>query len=72
VNEIELQAIFIQPTISYQIFENVSLGVGAMIAIGGVDFNRNASDLIREGNRSNVALVMSGVTGLECWYHVHA
>jgi long-chain fatty acid transport protein len=45
--------------------KNVSLGVGAMIAIGGVDFNRNASRSLtdEEGNRSNVALVMSGVTG---------
>ncbi len=66
VNEIELQAIFIQPTLSYQIFENVSLGVGAMIAIGGVDFNRNASRSLtdEQGNRSNVAISDSGVTGI--------
>ncbi len=65
VNEIELQAIYIQPTISYQLFENVSLGVGAMIAIGGVDFNRNASRSLtdEQGNRSNVAISDSGVTG---------
>jgi len=65
VNEIELQAIFIQPTLSYQIFENVSLGVGAMIAIGGVDFNRNASRSLtdEQGNRSNVSISDSGVIG---------
>ncbi|PRP67911.1 OmpP1/FadL family transporter [Nonlabens agnitus] len=66
VNEIELQAIFIQPTLSYQIFENVSLGVGAMIAIGSVDFNRNASRSLtdEQGNRSNVAISDSGVVGV--------
>lgn len=66
VNEIELQAIFIQPTISYQLFENVSLGVGAMIAIGSVDFNRNAGRSLvnEEGERSNVAISDSGVVGL--------
>jgi len=65
VNEIELQAIFIQPTISYQLFENVSLGVGAMIAIGAVDFNRNASRSLtdEQGDRSNVAISDSGVVG---------
>ncbi|WP_194851401.1 OmpP1/FadL family transporter [Nonlabens antarcticus] len=65
VNEIELQAIFIQPTISYQIFENVSLGVGATIAIGSVDFNRNASRSLtdEQGDRANVAISDSGVTG---------
>ncbi len=66
VNEIELQAIFIQPTISYQLFENVSLGVGAMIAVGSVDFNRNASRSLtdEQGNRSNVSISDSGVTGI--------
>jgi len=66
VNEIELQAIFIQPTVSYQLFENVSLGVGAMIAIGSVDFNRNASRSLtdEQGNRSNVAISDSGVVGI--------
>ena len=65
VNEIELSAIFIQPTLSYQLFDSVSLGGGAIIAIGGVEFNRNASRSLtnEEGDRSNVAIEDSGVMG---------
>ncbi|MGB5981396.1 MAG: outer membrane protein transport protein [Nonlabens sp.] len=66
VNEIELSAIFIQPTLSYQLFDSVSLGGGPIIAIGGVEFNRNASRSLtdEQGNRSNVAIEDSGVTGI--------
>ncbi|ALM21266.1 long-chain fatty acid transport protein [Nonlabens tegetincola] len=65
VNEIELQAIFIQPTLSYQLFDSVSIGGGPILAIGGVEFNRNASRSLvdEEGTRSNVSIEDSGVTG---------
>ncbi len=65
VNEIELSAIFIQPTLSYQLFDSISIGAGPIIAIGGVEFNRNASRSLtdEQGNRSNVAIEDSGVTG---------
>ncbi|AZQ42991.1 OmpP1/FadL family transporter [Nonlabens ponticola] len=65
VNEIELQAIFVQPTLSYQLFDSVSIGGGAIIAIGGVEFNRNANRTLtdEEGDRSNVAIEDSGVMG---------
>jgi long-chain fatty acid transport protein len=66
VNEIELQAIFIQPTLSYQLFDSVSIGGGPMIAIGGVEFNRNANRTLtdEEGDRSNVSIEDSGVVGV--------
>lgn len=65
VNEIELSAIFIQPTLSYQLFDSVSIGAGPIIAIGGVQFNRNAGQSLtnENGERSNVAVEDSGVLG---------
>jgi len=65
VNEIELSAIFIQPTLSYQLFDSVSIGAGPIIAIGGVQFNRNAGQSLtnEQGDRSNVAVEDSGVLG---------
>ena len=64
VNNIDLQAIYIQPTVSVQVFDDLSIGGGPIMAIGAVNFNRNlnrnATDL--EGNRSNVTLDASNVT----------
>lgn len=66
VNEIELSAIFIQPTVSYQIFDSVSIGGGPILAIGGVKFNRNANRTLtnEDGDRSNIEIEDSGVTGI--------
>jgi len=66
VNEIELSAIFIQPTISYQLFDSVSIGGGPILAIGGVSFNRNVNRTLtdEQGDRSNIAIEDSGVTGI--------
>ncbi|WP_438962058.1 OmpP1/FadL family transporter [Nonlabens sp.] len=65
VNEIELSAIFIQPTVAYQLFDSVSIGAGPIIAIGGVSFNRNAGRSLtnENGERSNVAIEDTGVLG---------
>jgi long-chain fatty acid transport protein len=65
VNEIQLSAIFFQPTLSYQLFDSVSLGGGPIIALGGVEVNRNASRSLtdEQGERANVAIEDSGVTG---------
>lgn len=64
VNEIDLNAIFIQPTLAYQLFESISIGGGPILAIGGVSFNRNASRTLtnEEGERSNIAIDDAGVT----------
>jgi long-chain fatty acid transport protein len=64
VNEIELSAIFIQPTLSYQLFDSVSIGGGPILALGGVSFNRNASRTLtdEEGDRSNIGIDDAGVT----------
>lgn len=66
VNEIELSSIFIQPTVSYQLFDSVAIGGGPILAIGGVAFNRNANRTLtnEDGDRSNIAIEDSAVTGI--------
>ena len=58
VNSIELQAIYIQPTIAYQINESTSIGFGPNLVLGSVEFNRNLSTSLTDenGNRSNVTI----------------
>ncbi|RAU84374.1 OmpP1/FadL family transporter [Pontibacter arcticus] len=41
LNELTLQAIFIQPTVSYQLTEKLGFGVGFVYAIGGVNLQRS-------------------------------
>jgi len=64
VNNIALQAIFIQPTISVKISEHFSIGGGAIYATGSVELNRNLNRTLADidGNRSEVTLDASGVT----------
>ncbi|MGM0634599.1 MAG: OmpP1/FadL family transporter [Bacteroidota bacterium] len=64
VNEISLQAIYIQPLISVKITENLSVGGGPILVLGGVDFDRNINrNLVDEqGNRANVEISDSGIT----------
>ncbi|WP_417442896.1 OmpP1/FadL family transporter [Joostella sp.] len=64
INDISLQAIFIQPTLSIKINDKVSIGGGPIYATGAVNFNRNidrtTSNL--EGERTNVTIDKSGIT----------
>ena len=64
VNNIELQAIYFQPTIAYQINDKTSIGFGPNLVVGSVEFNRNLSTSLTDGagNRSNVTIEDSGVT----------
>lgn len=63
VNNIDLQAIYVQALASVKISEELSVGGGPIYVNGGVAFNRNLtrslSDL--EGNRSNVNVEAKGV-----------
>ncbi|HKJ52072.1 MAG TPA: outer membrane protein transport protein [Gammaproteobacteria bacterium] len=63
VNEIELQAIYIQPTIGYQINDKTSVGIGPNMVVGAVKFNRNLSTSLTDadGNRSNVTIKADNV-----------
>lgn len=64
VNNIELKAIYIQPTIGYQINETTSVGFGPNLVLGTVDFNRNLSTSLANanGDRANVTIEASNVT----------
>ncbi|MDH5612050.1 MAG: outer membrane protein transport protein [Gammaproteobacteria bacterium] len=66
VNNIELKAIYIQPTIAYKLSDTYSVGFGPAIVYGLVEFNRNLSTSLIDGNgnRSNVTLKASGVTAI--------
>lgn len=64
VNNIDLKAFFIQPTVSYMVNDYVSIGAGLIYVNGGVEFNRNLSRSMTDdqGNRSDVTLDAKGVT----------
>lgn len=64
VNTIDLKAFFIQPTFSYKITDDVSLGAGLIYVNGGVNFNRNISRSMTDeaGNRSDVTIDAQGVS----------
>jgi len=64
VNNIKLQSIFIQPTVSIKLSDNFSVGGGPIYAIGSVNFNRNLNRTLSntEGERTNVTIDASGIT----------
>lgn len=63
VNNIDLKAIYIQPTVSFKISEYFSVGGGPIYVTGGVKFNRNLNRTLTdlEGNRSEVTVDAQGV-----------
>ena len=63
VNNISLQAIYIQPVASVKISEQLSIGGGPIFVTGAVNFNRNLNRTLTdiEGNRANVTIDASGV-----------
>lgn len=63
VNNIQLQAIYIQPLASVKITDELSIGGGPIFVTAGVNFNRNLNRTLTdiEGNRSNVTIDASGV-----------
>lgn len=66
VNNIELKAIYMQPTISYKVSDNLSVGFGPTIVSGTVEFNRNLSTSLVDasGNRSNVTIKASNIMAM--------
>ncbi len=64
VNNIKLQAIYVQPTLSYKITDDISVGAGLIYVNGGVTFNRNLSrNMTNEaGERSDITIEAQGVT----------
>ena len=64
VNNIDLQAIFIQPSISVRVGEYFSVGGGPIIATGSVKFNRNIATPTNLTENADVTLDGSGITAL--------
>ncbi len=64
VNNIDLQAIYIQPTVSVKVNEYLSFGGGPIYVTGGVNFNRNLNRTLTDldGNRSEVTIDAQGVS----------
>ena len=63
VNNIDLKAIYIQPTVAVKLSEHFSIGGGPIYVTGGVNFNRNVDRSLtnEEGERSDVTIDASGV-----------
>lgn len=63
VNNIDLKAIYIQPTVSFKVNDKISFGGGPIYVTGSVNFNRNLNRTLTdlEGNRTNVTVDASGV-----------
>src|SRR5690554_3772928 len=64
VNNIDLQAIYIQFTASVKINDMWSVGAGPIYATGSVNFNRNLNRTLSDidGNRSNVTVEAKGIS----------
>ncbi len=64
VNSIDLKTFFIQPTASFKLTDEISIGAGLIYVNGGVEFNRNISRSLMDesGNRSDVTIDASGVS----------
>ena len=64
VNNIKLMAIYIQPTVSFKINDNLSVGGGPIYVTGSVNFNRNLNRTLTDldGNRANVEIDASGIS----------
>ncbi|MFT6387122.1 MAG: long-chain fatty acid transport protein [Cellvibrionaceae bacterium] len=63
VNNIDLQSIFLQPTVAYKVNDKFSVGGGPIIAISSVELNRNLNTSLQDenGDRSNVTIEDSGI-----------
>jgi len=64
VNNIDLKAIYVQPTVSVKLSDKFSVGGGPIFVTGGVEFNRNLTRSLtdEQGNRSDVTIDQQGVT----------
>ena len=68
VNNINLQAIFVQPSISIRVGEHFSVGGGPIYATGSVEFNRNLSpNPVLSQSPNNLADVTLDAKGISAW-----
>lgn len=67
VNNIDLQAIFIQPTLSFKVEDVFSIGGGPIFVQGSVNFNRNLTPnplLSNNGSGTDVTLEAKGISAM--------
>ena len=66
VNDISLQAVYIQPLVSLKISDILSVGGGPIYVTGSVNFNRNLNRTLVDanGDRANVTI---DATGVNAW-----
>ncbi|CAM3537553.1 long-chain fatty acid transport protein, outer membrane protein [Flavobacterium saliperosum S13] len=64
VNNIDLKAIYVQPTISLKVSDEFAIGGGPIYVTGAVTFNRNLNRSLTDenGNRSDVNLEATGIS----------
>jgi len=64
VNNIDLKAIYVQPTISLKVSDEFAIGGGPIYVTGAVTFNRNLNRSLTDenGNRSDVNLEAKGIS----------
>ncbi|MCO6147158.1 OmpP1/FadL family transporter [Flavobacterium sp. NRK1] len=64
VNNIDLEAIYIQPIVSVKVSDQFSVGGGPIFVTGSVNFNRNVGRSVTDemGNKTDVTIDESGVT----------
>lgn len=63
LDEINLQAIFFQPTVSYKISEKLGVGLGFVVATGGVNLQRVVPVQNQDGTEGSIELDGSAQTG---------
>lgn len=62
IQDISLQAIYIQPTISYKITEKLGIGVGFVCALGNVELNKGFPLQDSNGDEGQINIEGSGVS----------
>lgn len=67
VNNIDLKAFYVQPTISLKVSDEFSIGGGPIYVSGSVNFNKNVDRSMTDnwqsdGNRTNVTIDAKGIT----------
>jgi long-chain fatty acid transport protein len=67
VNNINLQAIFVQPTVSVRLGDHFSVGGGPIYARGSVNFNRNITPNPLLSDNGDPADVTLNATGISAW-----
>ncbi|AMM50795.1 long-chain fatty acid transport protein, outer membrane protein [Rufibacter sp. DG15C] len=64
LNELTLQAIYIQPTVSYRITDKLGVGAGLIVSIGSVNLQRSVPLTDENGNEGRIELDGKSKTGI--------